>query len=152
MRCPACAYDNEAASKTCVACGSSFAALCAHCGRDLPETARFCAWCGEPRKSDARVAEVPGERKQATILFADIAGSTARIAGLDAEAAMNFLQPVVMVMARSVHLFDGTVLRTLGDGLKAAFGVPQARERHAVLACMPHLPCVPPSLRCRMLP
>jgi class 3 adenylate cyclase len=57
-------------------------------GRDLPETARFCAWCGEPRKPEARVAEVPGERKQATILFADVAGSTARIASLDAEAAM----------------------------------------------------------------
>ena len=27
------------------------------------------------------------------------------------------------------------MLRTLGDGLKAAFGVPHAREGHAVLAC-----------------
>ena len=135
MRCPACAYDNEAASKSCVACGVSFAPLCTHCGHDFPETARFCAWCGEPRKPDGRVAEVPGERKQATVLFADIAGSTARIAGLDAEAAMNFLHPIVMVMARAVHRFDGTVLRTLGDGLKAAFGVPHAREGHAALAC-----------------
>jgi len=65
----------------------------------------------------------------------DIAGSTARIAGLDAEAAMNFLHPIVMVMARAVNRYDGTVLRTLGDGLKAAFGVPHAREGHAVLAC-----------------
>jgi class 3 adenylate cyclase len=118
-----------------VACGVSFAPVCAHCGRDLPETARFCAWCGEPRKPDGRVAEVPGERKQATILFADVAGSTARIASLDAEAAMDFLHPIVMVMARSVHRYDGKVLRTLGDGLKAAFGVPHAREGHAVLAC-----------------
>jgi adenylate cyclase len=81
------------------------------------------------------VAEVPGERKQATVLFADVAGSTARIAGMDAEAAMNFLHPIVMEMARAVHRYDGTVLRTLGDGLKAAFGVPHAREGHAVLAC-----------------
>jgi adenylate cyclase len=81
------------------------------------------------------VPDVPGERKQATVLFADVAGSTARIAGLDAEEAMNFLHPIVMVMARVVHRFDGTVLRTLGDGLKAAFGVPHAREGHAVLAC-----------------
>ena len=48
---------------------------------------------------------------------------------------MDFLHPIVMVMARAVHRFDGTVLRTLGDGLKAAFGVPHAREGHAVLAC-----------------
>jgi class 3 adenylate cyclase/tetratricopeptide (TPR) repeat protein len=118
-----------------VACGVSLVSVCPHCGRDFPETARFCAWCGEPRKPDARVADVPGERKQATILFADVAGSTARIADLDAEEAMNFLHPIVMVMARTVHRFDGTVLRTLGDGLKAAFGVPHAREGHAVLAC-----------------
>ena len=135
MRCPACAYENEAASRFCAACGASLAPVCAHCGRDLPETARFCGWCGEPRKPDARVIDVPGERKQATVLFADVAGSTARIAGLDAEAAMNFLHPIVMVMARAVHRYDGTVLRTLGDGLKAAFGVPHAREGHAVLAC-----------------
>jgi class 3 adenylate cyclase/tetratricopeptide (TPR) repeat protein len=135
MRCPACSYDNETTSRSCVACGVSFAPLCTHCGRDFPETARFCAWCGQPRKADIRVADVPGERKQATVLFADIAGSTARIAGLDAEEAMNFLHPIVMVMARAVHRFDGTVLRTLGDGLKAAFGVPHAREGHAALAC-----------------
>jgi class 3 adenylate cyclase/tetratricopeptide (TPR) repeat protein len=135
MRCPACAYENEAANRSCVACGVSFAPVCAHCGRDFPETARFCAWCGQPRKPDGRVANVPGERKQATVLFADVAGSTARIAALDAEAAMNFLHPIVMVMARAVHRFDGTVLRTLGDGLKAAFGVPHAREGHAALAC-----------------
>jgi adenylate cyclase len=135
MRCPACAYENEAASRFCAACGASLAPVCAHCGRDFPETARFCTSCGKPREADARVAEVPGERKQATVLFADIAGSTARIAGLDAEAAMNFLHPIVMVMARAVNRYDGTVLRTLGDGLKAAFGVPHAREGHAVLAC-----------------
>lgn len=135
MRCWACAYENGPASGSCVACGVSFASVCAHCGRDFPAQARFCAWCGEPRKPGGRAADVPGERKQATVLFADIAGSTARIAGLDAEGAMNFLHPIVTVMARAVHRFDGTVLRTLGDGLKAAFGVPHAREGHAVLAC-----------------
>ena len=135
MRCWACAYDNEPGSGSCVACGVSFASVCAHCGRSFPETARFCAWCGEPRKTGGHAADVPGERKQATVLFADIAGSTARIAGMDAEGAMNFLHPIVTIMARAVHRFDGTVLRTLGDGLKAAFGVPHAREGHAVLAC-----------------
>ncbi len=136
MQCRVCAYENEAASRFCVACGVSLAPVCANCGRDFPETARFCAWCGEPRKPEAaRIADVPGERKQATVLFADVAGSTAKIAGMDAEGAMNFLHPIVIVMARAVHRYDGTVLRTLGDGLKAAFGVPHAREGHAVLAC-----------------
>src|SRR5258706_14263136 len=122
MRCGACDYDNEAASRFCVACGVSLASVCARCGRDFPETARFCAWCGEPRKPDGRVAGVLGERKQATVLFADVAGSTARIAGLDAEEAMNFWHPIVMVIARAGHRFDVTVLRTLGNGLKAPCG------------------------------
>src|SRR6266403_1091908 len=135
MQCRVCAYENEAASRFCVACGASFAPVCVSCGRDFPETARFCAWCGQPRKPDGRVADVPGERKQATVLFADIAGSTERIVALDAEGARNFLHPIVMVMARAVHRYEGSVLRTLGDGLKAAFGVPHAREGHAVLAC-----------------
>src|SRR5258708_36056099 len=120
MQCRVCAYENEAASRFCVACGASFAPVCVSCGRDFPETARFCAWCGEPRKPDGRVTDVPGERKQATVLFADIAGSTARIAGLAAEAAMNFLHPIVMVMARAVNRDDCTVLRTLVTGSKAA--------------------------------
>ena len=135
MRCQACAYDNATGSRFCTACGIGFALACGVCGRDCPETARFCPWCGTPRKPDALHADAPGERKQATVLFADIVSSTARIAGLDAEAAMDFLRPVVMVMARAVRRFDGTVLRTLGDGLMAAFGVPHAREGHAVLAC-----------------
>ncbi len=122
-------------SRFCTSCGAPFAAVCAACGRDCPETARFCPWCGAPQRPAARPAAAPRERKQATVLFADIVGSTARIAGLDAEGAMDVLQPVVAVMARTVRRFDGTVLRTLGDGIMAAFGVPHAREGHAVLAC-----------------
>src|ERR1044072_229765 len=135
MRCGACDYDNEAASRFCVACGVSLAPVCARCGRDFPEGARFCGYCGEPRKPAALIADVPGQRKQATGMFWDIAGSTERIAALDAEEARNFLHPIVMVMARAVHRYEGTVLRTLGDGLKPAFGVPHAHEGHAVLAC-----------------
>ena len=69
------------------------------------------------------------------MLFADIVGSTELIVGLDAEAARDRLEPTVRAMVRAVRRFDGTVLRTLGDGLKAAFGVPLAQEGHALLAC-----------------
>ena len=98
------------------------------------------------------MADMPGERKQATVLFAEIAGSTERIASMDAEAAMNFLHPILTVMARAVHRFDGTVLRTLGDGLKAAFGVPHAVRGMRCSPAMPRSPCAPPWRRCRMLP
>jgi class 3 adenylate cyclase/tetratricopeptide (TPR) repeat protein len=76
-----------------------------------------------------------GERKQATILFADIVGSTHLISRLDAEDAMGRLQPLVAMMAQSVRRFDGWIMRTLGDGLMAAFGAPLAQEGHALLAC-----------------
>jgi class 3 adenylate cyclase/tetratricopeptide (TPR) repeat protein len=76
-----------------------------------------------------------GERKQATILFADIVESTRLIAGLDAEDAMGRLRPTVAAMAESVRRFDGWIVRTLGDGLMAAFGAPRAQEGHALLAC-----------------
>ena len=58
------------------------------------------------------------------------------IADLDIEAAVGRLQPVVAAMiARRPARYGGTVLRTLGDGLKAAFGAPKALEGHALLAC-----------------
>ena len=75
----------------------------------FPGRSPICGYCGEARKPGARIADVPGERKQATVLFADIAGSTERIAALDAEGARNFLHPIVMVMARAVHRYEGTV-------------------------------------------
>jgi len=75
------------------------------------------------------------ERKQATVLFVDIVDSTKMIAGLDAEEAMDRLRPVLAAMSRAVRRFDGTILRSLGDGLKVAFGAPRALEGHAILAC-----------------
>jgi adenylate cyclase len=48
---------------------------------------------------------------------------------------MNRLQPVLAAMAQSVLQFDGAIVRTLGDGLKAVFGAPRAKEGHALLAC-----------------
>jgi adenylate cyclase len=100
-----------------------------------PPEARFCGSCGAPRTEFSRLNENAAERKQATVLFADIVGSTELIVGLDAEAARDRLEPTVRAMVRAVRRFDGTVIRTLGDGLKAAFGVPLAREGHALLAC-----------------
>ena len=69
------------------------------------------------------------------MLFSDIVGSTNFIAGLDAEAALDRLRPVVAAMALAVRRFNGTIIRSLGDGLKASFGAPRAQEGHALLAC-----------------
>ena len=135
VRCRECAHDNAIGSNFCSACGVRLEVACTACGRGCPATSHFCAWCGAPRTEGSRLTEAAGERKQATVLFADIVGSTELIIGLDAEAAKDRLEPAVMAMVRAVRRFNGTVLRTLGDGLKAAFGVPHAQEGHALLAC-----------------
>ena len=57
------------------------------------------------------------ERKQATVLFVDIVESTAMIAGLDAEEAMMRLNPVMTALSQAARQFNGTILRSLGDGL-----------------------------------
>jgi class 3 adenylate cyclase/tetratricopeptide (TPR) repeat protein len=75
------------------------------------------------------------ELKQATVLFADIVSSTELVAVLEPEEAMRRLHPAVVAMVEAVQRFDGTIARTLGDGLMAVFGAPRAHEGHAALAC-----------------
>jgi tetratricopeptide (TPR) repeat protein len=48
---------------------------------------------------------------------------------------MEQLQPAVVQMCDAIQKFGGTVLRTLGDGVMALFGLPRALEEHAQLAC-----------------
>ena len=117
--------------------------LCIACMTVNPAANRFCGSCGAALSGLNRVEnEGPwktqsgwGELKQATVLFADIVSSTEHIAGLDPEQAMQRLQPAVGLMCDAVERFGGTVVRTLGDGVMALFGVPQALEGHARLAC-----------------
>lgn len=122
-------------ARFCDACGAALEVACTACGHGCSPDAHFCSACGAPRTEGSRLTEHAGERKQATVLFADIVSSTELIVGLDAEAARDRLEPTVRAMVRAVLRFDGTVLRTLGDGLKAAFGAPFAQEGHALLAC-----------------
>ena len=75
------------------------------------------------------------EIKQATVIFVDIVRSTEMVAHLDPEDAMARLRPALDAMCAQVRRFDGTVVRTLGDGIMAVFGAPRAHEGHAVLAC-----------------
>ncbi len=143
MRCPTCSTENPAQNRYCENCGARLVVVCAKCGHPNPPAARFCGSCGSSldpqaapsRPETARVLPVGGERKQATVLFADIVGSTQLIAGLDPEQAMEQLHPAVLTMCEAVERFEGTIVRTLGDGIMALFGAPRAQEGHALLAC-----------------
>ena len=145
MRCTACQADNPDNHRFCERCGMGLTQPCPSCAYICGANARFCGGCGVAleRRDGTLVAQVRlnpatetwGELKQATVLFADIVGSTEHIAGLDPEQAMEHLRPAIFGMCEAVERFGGTVIRTLGDGVMALFGVPKSLEGHALLAC-----------------
>jgi len=151
MECQSCYTANPDSNRYCENCGRALTYKCAACGFDCTPAAKFCGGCGTAltrapspagpgaaARAPAPVAEPAtgwGELKQATVLFADIVSSTEQIAQLDPEEAMDRLKPAVMLMCEAVERFGGTVMRTLGDGVMALFGVPRALEGHARLAC-----------------
>ena len=125
---------------------------CRSCGHLNPGGSRFCNLCGASLAAPVAVAGDPrvpgrspllptssglltGERKQATVLFADTAASMTLLVEQDAEEAARLLDQVLTHMIEAVHLFEGTVHQTLGDGIMAVFGVPVAQEDHATRAC-----------------
>jgi len=75
------------------------------------------------------------DRRVATVLFADIVGSSRLVAEADPEDAQETLSLVLGAMAPHVARFGGTLCQTLGDGILAVFGAPDALEHHAVRAC-----------------
>lgn len=129
MHCPTCGADNPKGNGYCESCGAQLRAQCPRCRSETSPTARFCASCG------FALGTPEGERKHATVMFADIVGSTELIAGLDAEQAMERLQPALAEMCEAVQRHGGSVVRTMGDGILAVFGAPRAQEGHALLAC-----------------
>ena len=134
---------------------------CPNCGEGNRRTAKFCRNCGQTinqsaplppavTSAPAPITYVPkhlsekifasrqaleGERKHVTVLFADIRGSTALIEGRDPEEAQKIIDPVLHLMMKAVHRYEGTVNQVLGDGIMALFGAPLAHEDHALRAC-----------------
>jgi len=140
MHCPSCRAETADGSRFCAQCGAALLVKCTRCGASSACGARYCSACGagvgEPSGSGERLLLLPtAELKQATVLFADIVSSTELVAVLEPEDAMRRLHPAVVAMVECVRRFDGTIGRTLGDGLMAVFGAPRAHEGHAALAC-----------------
>jgi class 3 adenylate cyclase/tetratricopeptide (TPR) repeat protein len=71
------------------------------------------------------------QRRQVTVLFADVVGSTAMANAIDTEATLGVLSGVLRCMASIIEAHQGRVLRFTGDGVKAAFGMDEAREDDA---------------------
>src|SRR5258707_7359126 len=92
---------------------------------------------GKVRAVDGAISSIEAsERKFVSVLFADIVGSTALIANLDPEDALDRLGPAMAAMQQAIQRYGGIVCKEQGDGVMALFGAPEADDDHAVHACL----------------
>jgi len=142
--CPYCGY---AAQKTCAHCGtiqSASYAFCSECGNNLGTdmTPALDSFIPAVKSSHTGTVSYFGTReeedlrKHATVLFADLKSSTNMVEGLDPEEAKNLLLPIVDAMREAIISYDGTIIKTAGDGIVAVFGAPHSMEDHALRACL----------------
>ena len=80
------------------------------------------------RKELAHLEKPEQQRKLVTILYADIVGSTNIVKHLDPEDALEIMDGSLKRLAAPVEDHGGHVARFMGDGFKAVFGMPKARE------------------------
>jgi class 3 adenylate cyclase/alpha-beta hydrolase superfamily lysophospholipase len=69
-------------------------------------------------------ATTPSARVLATVLFTDIVGSTERAASLGDHEWRRLLDEHDTIAAQRIAAFDGTVVKTTGDGVLATFDGP----------------------------
>ncbi|HVN86363.1 MAG TPA: adenylate/guanylate cyclase domain-containing protein, partial [Candidatus Binatia bacterium] len=132
MICSGCHHENVPDAAFCEECGARFERRCPSCGNACAPTAKFCRGCGT--NLTAPIIERSEARKIVTIIFADLAGSTALQERLDAESARAFMERYYRAMRAAVEGHSGTVVKLLGDGVMAAFGVPRVAEDDAIRA------------------
>jgi len=146
MNCANCGHENRSGRKFCAECGAALALACAACSAPYEAGEKFCGECGAgladaaPRppvtagKESARPAPDADARKVVTIVFADLVGSTGLHERLDAESARRVMERYYAALRRVVDLHGGAVVKLLGDGVMAAFGLKQVAEDDALRA------------------
>jgi len=68
------------------------------------------------------------QRKLVTLLYMDVVDSTAMTKDLDPEDTMEIMDKSILRLAAPIEAHGGRVTRYTGDGFKAIFGDPIARE------------------------
>ncbi|HZQ85022.1 MAG TPA: adenylate/guanylate cyclase domain-containing protein, partial [Acidimicrobiales bacterium] len=131
---------NRDEARFCSACGVRILARCTTCDSDLLPGARFCDGCGAPvagaESAGAVVSADAGQqsRKTVTIVFADLQGSTALQEGMDPESVRTLMARYYAAMREAVDAHAGKVVKFVGDGVMAVFGVPDVAEDDALRA------------------
>jgi ABC-type oligopeptide transport system substrate-binding subunit/class 3 adenylate cyclase/ABC-type dipeptide/oligopeptide/nickel transport system ATPase subunit len=72
--------------------------------------------------------EIEQQRKQVTLLFMDVVGSTNIAQRLDPEDVVTIMDRGLKRLAKPVERLGGRITRFMGDGFKAVFGIPLAKE------------------------
>jgi ABC-type oligopeptide transport system substrate-binding subunit/class 3 adenylate cyclase len=74
------------------------------------------------------------QRKLVTVLFMDTVGSTEMTRDLDPEENLAIMDTAMQRLSPPVEQYGGRVVRYMGDGFKAVFGLPVAHENDARMA------------------
>src|SRR5262245_38779124 len=78
--------------------------------------------------------KLSGARKVVTVVFADLIGSTALHERLDAESVRSLMRRYYGALHAAVEAHGGVVVKLLGDGVMAAFGLLRVAEDDALRA------------------
>jgi class 3 adenylate cyclase len=102
---------------------------CRKCGEVNPPHAVFCLACGvRLRFGDLR----PDARKPVTILFNDIVDSTELGERFEPESVRRIMARYWQTVTQVCERHGGTVEKFIGDAVMAVFGIPTAKEDHAI--------------------
>ncbi|MFK7917886.1 MAG: adenylate/guanylate cyclase domain-containing protein [Ilumatobacter sp.] len=141
VSCDQCGTDNPTGAKFCSECGAGLVAKCAACTAKLSASAKFCNECGAATStrspspaSSAAAPESQAVRKPITALFGDLVGSTSFGEQVDPETARAVMADYYGFVSSTIEAHDGTVVKFMGDGVMAIFGIPEVAEDDAARA------------------
>jgi class 3 adenylate cyclase len=129
--------------------------VCPTCTAAIPQNARFCPQCGTPISSSTATVvpttsrldlikeyippelaskilsagkKLESERRNVTVMFADVTGFTALSEQIDPEILSNLLNECFKGLVTTVHKYEGTIDKFIGDAIMVIFGAPLAHE------------------------
>ncbi|MCK4666503.1 tetratricopeptide repeat protein [Candidatus Dependentiae bacterium] len=111
---------------------------CESCGFNNPGGMKFCGNCG----SKLLVISEEEEFRLVAILFIDMVGFTSFSDRRDPEEVKNILQKYYKVINEDIELYDGKIVKYIGDGILSVFGHPFSHENdseRAILASIKNL-------------
>ncbi len=111
---------------------------CASCGFNNPGGMKFCGNCG----SRLLLVSEEEESRFVAVLFIDMVGFTSFSDRRDPEDVKNILQKYYKVINEDIELYDGKIIKYIGDGILSVFGHPYSHENdpeRAILSAIKNL-------------